>query len=58
MFDNCKEKEEEIHPLTHAFIVIFFSFKNPKHDEENGDKEGSWKPSSGVNHHNICWKTC
>ena len=29
--------------------MIFFSFKKPKHDEENGDKEGSWKPPSGVN---------
>ena len=42
-----------IYPLTHSSIyplnVIFFSFKKPKHDEENGDKEGSWKPPSGVN---------
>ena len=42
-------ERESIHSLTHSFIIIFFSFKKPKHDEENGDKEGSWKPPSGVN---------
>ena len=56
MFGNCKEKEPEemkknrsTHSSIYPLNVIFFSFKKPKHDEENGDKEGSWKPPSGVN---------